>query len=128
MKPSIRVAVVSPPAARMRRVGESRIVSARPACDHWRRYLEAFLRVLHQEGQVVIFCRKVSNLVEDEIRERGIELIEKHSNARLAVIDRQILWEGSINFLLPPDGEEHLRRSVSKLQCSEILDIHDLEV
>lgn len=95
---------------------------------HWRKWLEAFRRVILQEGSVAFFSGKVSELIEEDIRKAGIVLIEKHTNANLAVIDGAILWEGSMNILLPPKGEEHVRRTVSRLQCDEVRDIHDLYV
>ena len=93
---------------------------------HWRKHLEAFLHVLRIEGQVAFFYGKISNLIEDDVRQQKIILIEKHTNANLVVIDRRIVWEGSMNFLLKPQGEEHVRRSVSMLQAGETMDLHDL--
>ncbi|MCA9321700.1 MAG: hypothetical protein KDB53_13245, partial [Planctomycetes bacterium] len=93
---------------------------------HWRKYLDGIRHVLVQEGQVAFFCARVSNLIEDEVRKEGIVIIEKRSNANLVLIDGEILWEGSMNFLLPPVGEEHVRRTVSKLQADEVRELHDL--
>ncbi len=96
--------------------------------NHWRGHLEAFQRLVRNEGVVAFFYRRVSNLIQDEIKDQQIVLIEQHSNANLIVIDKKILWEGSMNFLLPPEAAEHIRRTVSRLECGEILDLHDLYV
>lgn len=102
------------------------IVSPSVKSNHWRQYLEAYLRLIRNERQVAIFHGRISNMIVDDIKNQGIILIEQQSNANLIVIDRRILWEGSMNFLLPPAGAEHIRRTVSGLECGEILDLHDL--
>ena len=95
---------------------------------HWRRWLDAFRHVIVQEGSVVFFAGTVSPLIKDEILAERIVIIEKRTHANLVVVDGLILWEGSMNFLLPPAGEEHLRRTKSRLQCDEARELHDLFV
>ncbi|MFT7617770.1 MAG: hypothetical protein ACI97A_001409 [Planctomycetota bacterium] len=102
------------------------VVSPNIKSNHWRKHLEAYLRLIRNERQVAFFHGRISNLIVDDIKSQGIILIEQKSNANLIVIDRRILWEGSMNFLLPPAGSEHIRRTVSGLECGEILDLHDL--
>ena len=104
------------------------VVSPDVKSSHWRRYLESFQHVMRQDGLVAFFYRRLSNLVEDDMKNQGIVLIEQQTHANLVVLDRRILWEGSMNFLLPPAGQEHIRRTVSRLECGEILDLHDLSL
>ncbi len=96
--------------------------------NHWRQYLESYARLIRNEAPVAFFFSSISNMVVESIKSQGIILIEQKSNANLVVIDRKILWEGSMNFLLPPAGAEHIRRTVSRLECGEILDLHDLYI
>ncbi len=94
--------------------------------SHWRRWLEPLRRVAASGGKAAIFSGAVSSLVRDTLRDEPVPVIEKKTHANLVVIDGQILWEGSMNFLTPPLGEEHLRRTRSRLQCDEIKELHDL--
>lgn len=94
----------------------------------WRRHLVGMKRVIDGGGAVAFFAATFSELVKEEIKNEGIVLIEKRTAADLAVIDGRILWEGSYSFLAPPVGEEHARRTASRLQCDEVKDLHDLYV
>ena len=95
---------------------------------HWARFLDAFRRVRDAGGRVAFFVGRVSELIQDELRDMGVDLIEKRTHANFVIIDGSIVWEGSLNFLLPPAGEEHVRRSVSHLLADELRDLHDLWV
>ncbi|MEE9394335.1 MAG: hypothetical protein V3W41_17685 [Planctomycetota bacterium] len=102
------------------------VVASEIKGQHWRKHAAAFLGLVRREGQVGFFSGRISELLEDSLRDAGIVLIEKHSHANLVLIDNQILWEGSMNFLLPPQGDEHVRRSESRLQVEEVKDLNDL--
>lgn len=93
---------------------------------HWRTHHEAFARVQRGGGQVAFFTGSVAETALEPLRDAAIVLIEKRSNANLVLVDGAILWEGSMNFLMPPRGEEHVRRTVSRLQCDEVRDLADL--
>jgi hypothetical protein len=92
----------------------------------WRRHVDSYRRLTASGGTVAFFCAKVSDLVVDPIKDLDIVIIEKRSNANLVLIDNDILWEGSMNFLLPPAGDEHIRRTRSRLQCDEVKELNDL--
>ena len=96
--------------------------------QHWRRYEADFKRVIDLGGTVAFFSPVVSDLVREDLKTCGVVLIEKRTNAALALIDGLVLWEGSWSFLGPPTVEEHVRRTRSRLQCDEIKDLHDLFV
>ena len=92
----------------------------------WREYAGAVRRLVGLEGQVGLFTKSISSIIEDDVRDTGFIVIEKHTHANFIMIDGRLLWEGSMNFLLPPEGEEHVRRTESLLLCDEIRDLHDL--
>ncbi len=94
--------------------------------SHWRRWLEPLRRVAGAGGKSAIFAGAVSSLVRDTLRDESLSILEKQTHANLVMIDGEILWEGSMNFLTPPVGEEHLRRTHSRLQCDEVRELHDL--
>ncbi|MEZ6197242.1 MAG: hypothetical protein R3F20_16190 [Planctomycetota bacterium] len=104
------------------------IVAREVKGKHWRRHIDSYTRLVGSGGVVAIFSSRVSDLIVDAIKDAGIVIIEKDSNANLALIDGEILWEGSMNFLLPPAGDEHVRRTLSRLQCDEVKDLNDLFV
>ena len=93
---------------------------------HWRRHVDSYQRLVNSGGTVAFFCDKVSDLVVDPVKDLGILIIEKRSNANLVLVDNDVLWEGSMNFLLPPAGDEHVRRTRSRLECDEVKELNDL--
>lgn len=54
-----------------------------------------------------------------------INLIDK-IHSKFAVIDHQILWEGSLNILSHVDGLEHMRRTDNRFEATRILETHSL--
>ncbi|HGY91991.1 MAG TPA: hypothetical protein ENK43_12550 [Planctomycetes bacterium] len=94
--------------------------------SHWRRWLEPLRRVAAAGGKTAIFAGAISSLVMDTLRDERVPILEKQTHANLVIVDGEILWEGSMNFLTPPIGEEHLRRTRSRLQCDEVRELHDL--
>jgi hypothetical protein len=52
-----------------------------------------------------------------------VELREK-IHAKLLLIDEELLWEGSLNFLSHFDASEHLRRTVSRADVQEVIQRH----
>lgn len=94
---------------------------------HWfRRYKDPIRRITKAEGTVAFFTPHVADMLIDEINAMGVIVIERATNANLLIIDRTIVWEGSGNFLQATEVEEHFRRSVSRLWCDELVDLHDL--
>lgn len=93
---------------------------------HWRRFLEAFRRVIRGGGAVAFFTARVSELIEDELRDERIAIIEQRTHANLVLVDGEIVWEGSMNFLDEAAGAEHVRRTKSRLLAGELRDLHDL--
>lgn len=92
----------------------------------FQRYKESMVKVIRAEGMVAFFSPHVADICRAEIEDAGICIIERATHANLCVIDRTTLWEGSGNFLQATESEEHFRRSVSRLWCDEVMDLHDL--
>lgn len=58
----------------------------------------------------------------DKMQELGIEILHTGGHHRkLAVIDRTVLWEGSLNILSQNDSCEIMRRTVSQQLAYELL-------
>lgn len=104
------------------------VVAPEVKSRHWRKSLEAYRRVMAAGGTVAFFTRRISEMIEDELKDEGIVLIEQRTHANLALIDGEVVWEGSMNFLVEPSAGEHVRRTQSQLLVGELRDLHDLFV
>ncbi len=54
-------------------------------------------------------------------------LIKGGHHRKLAMIDRKILWEGSLNILSQVKSREHMRRTESKKLTEEAFQFHNFD-
>jgi hypothetical protein len=61
------------------------------------------------------------------LQDLGVEILFTGGHHRkLAVFDRQILWEGSLNILSQNDSCEIMRRTESEMLAKQVLDFANL--
>lgn len=75
-----------------------------------------------------------AEMVFDALTDAGVEIVERRGlHQKLAIIDRAVAWEGSLNILSHSEGrtEEHMRRiggweKPATKTCAELITIHSL--
>jgi len=91
-------------------------------CPHnWSKFMRGML-----SGQQADELRVFKVLIESlEKIGAHVELREK-IHAKLLIIDEEIMWEGSLNFLSHHETTEHVRRSVNRREVNEVRKRHKL--
>jgi len=66
-------------------------------------------------------------LLVRQLQHQGVNVIlRKRIHAKFVIIDEQILWEGSLNFLSFYKTTEHVRRSINRKEVREVRARHQL--
>jgi phosphatidylserine/phosphatidylglycerophosphate/cardiolipin synthase-like enzyme len=98
-----------------------------------------FERLVHKGIQVFIITRDPleHDRIMAEQSEAGIQyfealgpqvlLISGGHHRKLAMIDRKVLWEGSLNILSQSSSREHMRRTNSRKLTVEAFQFHHLD-
>lgn len=86
--------------------------------------LLSLLRELMTNGIKVVVCIKEQGYSENELRENGIEVqCNKNLSVQCAIIDKNTVWYGSINFFGYNTEENNVMRIVDSAIANELLDI-----
>lgn len=79
------------------------------------------------KGQVGDFALNAAEVVE-QMRAIGVEVIERwRMHQKVAIIDRKVAWEGSLNILSHRDSGEQMRRLTFTKTANELLRILELD-
>lgn len=102
-------------------------------------YWPVFEKLLEREVGIYILTRDPrehephlgmqSEVVIRKLEELGIHtlLCQGNDHRKLAILDRQILWEGSLNILSQTKSREIMRRIEGKSAVQQMMDFLDLE-
>ena len=86
--------------------------------------LLSLLRELMTNGIEVVVCIKEQGYSENELRKNGIEVqCDENLSVQCAIIDKSIVWYGSINFFGYNTEENNVLRIVDSSIANELLDI-----
>ena len=103
------------------------------------KFMDIFKLLTSRGVEVRIYTRPIKDLVKEEfspyigkaieqLKSMGVEVIERSNiHFKIAVIDDDIEWEGSLNILSHRDTEEIMRRFKSKSVVEEVLRLLDLQ-
>lgn len=86
--------------------------------------LLSLLRELMTNGIEIVIWVKEQGYSENELRENGIEVqCDENLSVQCAIIDKSIVWYGSINFFGYNTEENNVLRIVDSSIANELLDI-----
>lgn len=64
------------------------------------------------------FMRTQAKSIIDTFRNMGVDVqYVRKTHRKVAIVDKQILWEGSLNILSQSNSREMMRRIVSRREC-----------
>ncbi len=96
------------------------------------RFMDLFRAMVHRNVEIKIYTRPISqqigdmanqsNVVLNQCRSIGVNVIEKRNmHQKVAIIDNEIAWEGSLNILSHRDTGEQMRRFIGKSTIEELI-------
>ncbi|MCD6368144.1 MAG: AAA family ATPase [Candidatus Aenigmarchaeota archaeon] len=103
------------------------------------KFMDIFKLLTSRGVEVRIYTRPIKDLAKEEyspyigkafeqLKSMGVEVIERSNiHFKIAVIDDDVEWEGSLNILSHRDTEEIMRRFKSKSVVEEVLRLLDLQ-
>ena len=119
------------------------IVSAFLTTNRARKFYELFRWKVGSGVQIRVFTKSMAereadfreraNIVLTELRNIGVRVTEREgTHQKMAIIDRQIAWEGSLNILSRPERrsnipQENMSRKDSQEYCGSLMELHRLD-
>jgi superfamily I DNA and/or RNA helicase len=101
------------------------------------RFMDLFKAMVDRNVEIKIYTRPISqqvgemanqsNIVLNQCRSIGVNVIEKRNmHQKVAIIDNDVAWEGSLNILSHRDTGEQMRRFIGQSTIEEL--IKNLEI